>query len=281
MNPFSMSTDVHMHTPGQLRALDIARSLVALGGSVGFLLFTVQMMQLAHLPAPLGLPEAMSAMLVSLVLLMLMPDPAAAGPGHWASLRKLAMASPSDEALQTLARWARSGQQLTLADVRLFKRYLRYIAILIKIHEERIADEDAHFAAGSLGVNDPGTKFYVCSRTHHADLWKTARARGAPILSTWIDEAGAGETADLGLLWERIEREIRAATAVVVFARADDFPLKGALVEAGMAIAAGKPIRLVLAPDVELESPSCRPIGSWIRHPLVHRFDSIQEALVR
>ncbi len=100
-----------------------------------------------------------------------------------------------------------------------------------------------------------------------------------PIIASWIDEAGAGNTEDFGVLWERIRQDVSAATHVVVFACTADFTLKGALVEVGMAIAAGKPIRLVLARDVALEPRSCRPIGSWINHPLVKRFESIEAAL--
>ena len=122
-------------------------------------------------------------------------------------------------------------------------------------------------------------RVYVCSRTRHADLWRFARAAGAPIISSWIDEAGVGETDELGELWVRIHREIASATHVIVFAEAGDFPLKGALIEAGMALAANKPIRLVLGRDVVIEPRSCRPIGSWINHPLVGRFGSLEDAL--
>lgn len=123
-----------------------------------------------------------------------------------------------------------------------------------------------------------GGGVYVCSRTHHAGLWKEYRAAGVPIIASWINEAGAGETENFGVLWERIRQEVLSATHVIVFACASDFPLKGALVEAGMAIAAGKPIHLVLARDVLLEPRSCRPIGSWINHPLVKRFESVEAA---
>lgn len=54
--------------------------------------------------------------------------------------------------------------------------------------------------------------------------------------------------------------------------------LKGALIEVGMAIAHKIPIRVV-APGVVLEPVSFRPIGSWVRHPLVAFADSMAEAL--
>lgn len=108
---------------------------------------------------------------------------------------------------------------------------------------------------------------YVASRVHHAPMWRDLR-QSWPINSTWIDEAGEGETADLGELWARIEAEICQADAVVMYVCQKDFPLKGALIEAGMALAIGKPV-IVVADGVELEPRSMRPLGSWVHHPLV------------
>lgn len=119
---------------------------------------------------------------------------------------------------------------------------------------------------------------YVASRTHHAAMWRGIRDEGYRITSTWIDEAGPGETPDLGQLWDRIAREVEASSRLVLYIEPDDFPLKGALVEVGMAIAAKVPIRVV-APLVKLEPRSCRPIGSWVLHPFVRMCASLDEAL--
>lgn len=113
---------------------------------------------------------------------------------------------------------------------------------------------------------------YVASRVKHADRWLAARAAGARINSSWIDEAGDGETGDFGELWERIAREVAAADALMLYAADGDFPLKGALVEVGIAIQCGKPIYLCM-PGVVVEGRTSRPIGSWINHPLVTRID--------
>ena len=110
---------------------------------------------------------------------------------------------------------------------------------------------------------------YTASRTHHANKWKSARARGEPIISTWIDEAGAGGSPSLSDLWVRNINEAVSADALVVLIERDDFPLKGALVEIGAALAAGNPVFVVLDPDIQLEERSMRPVGSWLRHPLV------------
>lgn len=125
-------------------------------------------------------------------------------------------------------------------------------------------------------------KFYVASRAsipERAAMWRKFRdVEGVQITSSWIDEDGEGQTKDLGNLWTRIEREITAADTLVLYARAADFPLKGALTEAGIALGKGKPVTVCL-PDVELDARSFRPVGSWIAHPLVIRNDDIRAAL--
>lgn len=124
---------------------------------------------------------------------------------------------------------------------------------------------------------------YVASRASAADrpaMWRRLRSEGRPIISTWIDEAGEGETACNRELWQRIEREVKSAERLVFYAERDDFPLKGALVEVGMAIAAGVPV-FVVAPGVPLEQKTLRPIGSWAMHPLVTYCKTVDEAFDR
>lgn len=125
-----------------------------------------------------------------------------------------------------------------------------------------------------------GAGVYVASRAsdpRRPAMWQRLRASGVPITSTWIDEAGPGETADLGELWQRIRREVASSRALVLYVEADDFPLKGALIEVGMALALGKPV-FVVAPGVVLEERSMRPLGSWARHPLVKFAPTVEEA---
>lgn len=78
-------------------------------------------------------------------------------------------------------------------------------------------------------------------------------------------------------LWDRIAREVSSSSRLVLYIEPNDFPLKGALVEAGMAIASLVPV-MVVAPKVTLDA-SFRPIGSWMRHPLVHTYRSIDSAM--
>lgn len=108
-------------------------------------------------------------------------------------------------------------------------------------------------------------------------MWRALRDDGWLINSTWIDEDGEGQTSDFGELWARIEREIKQSTGLVFYAEPDDLPLKGAYIEVGMALAAGLPVCVVL-PGITLDPRSCRPIGSWVKHPLVRIVRTVETA---
>lgn len=121
---------------------------------------------------------------------------------------------------------------------------------------------------------------YVASRASvekYPREWKRLRSQGWPINSTWIDEAGPGQTADMGELWQRIESEVRAANGVVLWAEAEDFPLKGAFVEVGMALGMGK--RVAVYTTHCFENAQHKPFGSWMNHPLVRKCSSLDGAL--
>jgi hypothetical protein len=125
-----------------------------------------------------------------------------------------------------------------------------------------------------------GRGVYVASRAslpERAAMWRRLRSEGWPIVSTWIDEAGPGETEDMGGLWVRVAREVTGSAGLILYVEPGDFPLKGALVEVGMALAIGRPV-VVVAPSVEVDPRSGRPIGSWVRHPRVCRVGSVIDA---
>ena len=121
-----------------------------------------------------------------------------------------------------------------------------------------------------------GEGLYVASRTNRAERWRYLRGSGVPIVSSWIDEAGEGETADFSELWRRIEREIRSSVGLLFYADVKDAPWKGAFVEIGMALALGKPVGIVVVG--ELEGRTMRPVGSWIHDSRVTRYATVDEA---
>lgn len=133
-----------------------------------------------------------------------------------------------------------------------------------------------------IGKRPVGTGIYIASRAslpERSATWRRLRdIDGWNIISSWIDEAGEGQTADFGELWSRIEKEVCGAERLILYVEPDDFPLKGALIEIGMALAAGVKV-FVVAPGVKLEHRSLRPLGSWARHPLVTMASDMREAL--
>lgn len=123
---------------------------------------------------------------------------------------------------------------------------------------------------------------YIASRAsvpERARRWRRLRDEyGWEIVSSWIDEAGEGETVDFTDLWDRVLREIRSSKKLVLYAEPDDFPLKGALIEVGMALALDKPV-VVCLPEVLLQKRSMHPVGSWLSHWNVVRMDRLEDAL--
>lgn len=112
--------------------------------------------------------------------------------------------------------------------------------------------------------------FYTASKTKHAHRWQALRDQGHPVTATWIDEAGEGQTADYAELADRCRRDIEAAEYVLLYCEPGE-TLKGALVEAGMALALGKPVRCV---------GRCDSLSRvFDRHPLWREYESVPAAL--
>lgn len=175
---------------------------------------------------------------------------------------------------------------------------------LIKDPADRLMDEAAALAEqleqGALSVHvrrssqpdlqnpqpHPGAHalrgIYIASRASipaRAAQWRLLRdIKGWHIVSSWIDEDEAGATADFSELWLRIEAEIKQSERLILYVEPDDFPLKGALVEVGIALAAGVKV-LVVAPGIVLDERTRRPIGSWVDHPLVKLVPNMDVAL--
>ena len=82
---------------------------------------------------------------------------------------------------------------------------------------------------------------YVASKTKHAATWRTLRKYGYGIISTWIDEAGPGESTDLADLWSRCIKEASNASAFLLYREKQEV-LKGAWVELGAALVNNVPV---------------------------------------
>lgn len=112
---------------------------------------------------------------------------------------------------------------------------------------------------------------YIASKTKHAAQWKWLREQGVKIISTWIDEAAPGQTQDYTDLWNRCLAEAQQATCLILFKGNDTEQLKGAFIEAGAALAAGRPVLAVGFDDT----------ATFLHHPLVERLSSIEDAVQR
>ena len=111
---------------------------------------------------------------------------------------------------------------------------------------------------------------YFASKVKHAHRWLALRAAGVKTASSWIDEAGEGETADYAELSERCLEEIAGAGRLVLYCEPDEI-LKGAILEAGAALMAGVPVFAV---------GECASLSRVFRqHRLWHECPSVEDAI--
>jgi hypothetical protein len=83
---------------------------------------------------------------------------------------------------------------------------------------------------------------YIASKTKHAERWRFLRDKvGEPIISTWIDEAGVGQTADFHDLWHRCLTEAAGCKVLIAYREPGEV-LKGGWVEIGAALSSGVPV---------------------------------------
>lgn len=116
-------------------------------------------------------------------------------------------------------------------------------------------------------------KIYLASKLHHVRRWQALRDEWAPefeISSSWIDTyVEENDTPDLApLFWDRNQDDIFMCDYLIIFAVVAD-ELRGALVEAGMALAYGK--KVIVVGDNE-------GFGTWQYHPDVTRVRTMDEA---
>jgi hypothetical protein len=192
------------------------------------------------------------------------------------SLETLDVNVPELEAV-LIQRCEKDGSAIPRSPQRETKRSRLGLAVDGRLH----AQQGRVVSKGESSLPTPhGEGIYVASRVKHAPIWLDYRDRKRwPIVSTWIDEAGDGETADFGELWQRIRAEIWRSKVLVFYADGnEDFPFKGALVEVGMALAMGKPVFAVLD-RVMIEGRTMRPVGSWLRDRNVRKFELLPQAM--
>ena len=117
-------------------------------------------------------------------------------------------------------------------------------------------------------------RIYVSSRASIPErpaMWRRYREMGINIVSTRIDAPDDQSKISFSTLWSNIQEEILSCDRFIFYAEPDDFPVKGALVEVGMAVAYVKPI-WVLGNNLDVQKPTYRPLGSWIEHHSITRF---------
>lgn len=113
-------------------------------------------------------------------------------------------------------------------------------------------------------------KIYTASKVKHADTWKALRSGGYEIVSTWIDEAGEGESTDRADLAKRCIQECKDADCVLIYTEPGEY-LKGAFIEIGAALASDREIYAVgpVLPDTSV----------FRSHPRWHQHESLVAAL--
>lgn len=119
-------------------------------------------------------------------------------------------------------------------------------------------------------------KVYIASKLKYAERFKQLRihwAQSIDLHARWFDQAaieleGEVDPTDFHIFWLVDEEDVRNSDAVIVYAEEND-KLRGALVEAGIAIALGKLVIVVG------DSPD---FGTWQHHPTVTRAGSLEHA---
>lgn len=120
-------------------------------------------------------------------------------------------------------------------------------------------------------------RVYTASKLEHAEKWKSLRQFMASIVWTarWVTHY-AGRVPDhepfTTIGWVHDIEDVMSSDVVMVYAEKDEV-LRGALVEAGAALACGKWV-IVIDPD---SNPT---FGTWQFHPMCMRCKSLDEAKV-
>lgn len=167
-----------------------------------------------------------------------------------------------------VARRSRANQNALYAAAYLALR--ETAASLKKIVDEISCHNTENTARPEEPICNKVLKFYVASKTTHAEFWKHQRREfGCQIISTWIDEAGEGQTANYSELAQRCISEVQKADVLVLYCEPGEL-LKGALIEVGAALALGKEVRCV---------GNCDSLSRvFVKHPKWRNFVSMFDA---
>jgi hypothetical protein len=106
-------------------------------------------------------------------------------------------------------------------------------------------------------------------------MWRTLREQGHSIISSWIDEAGPGESPSREDLINRCLQEASSAERIIWYVEATDFPFKLAWGEICVGLFSGVPVFIVAGEDVTDDMLAQLP-----QHHRVLRCATIEEALV-
>jgi nucleoside 2-deoxyribosyltransferase len=110
-------------------------------------------------------------------------------------------------------------------------------------------------------------KVYIASKIAHAEQWRNfySLTPSIHLVSRWPFLIPFIQEDQSKKFWQEDLADIQACDVLVVYAQAGE-KLRGALVEAGMALALNKPVVVIGDhPDY----------GTWSQHPLVSREETI------
>lgn len=135
-----------------------------------------------------------------------------------------------------------------------------------------------HVDAQRLRDRAPPRRLYIASDVRHAAKWRALRAVATPPFTfnmSWIDwRLDMGDTRVRQLLWIACAREAAAADGLILYLEPGE-TRKGALIEAGAALGAGKPVFQVgTCASVEAGEGSD---ASFTSHPRWHRFRRLDD----
>lgn len=123
---------------------------------------------------------------------------------------------------------------------------------------------------------------YVSSKVIHAEMWQLLRRdRGVPINSSWIYDPTQFDLMNrnqCSKAWAKYVKEVREASCVLAYTTDGDKPLKGGLIEIGIAIGLGKLIFLV-AESKDFSTDWMHNLGTWIHHDAVVKCFNLQDGI--